>query len=61
MNIDKLKQIQEDLIAQDKKQKPASKNYNSYTYSNTVWFRNTDEYRDYLKEYYRLNTTTYEE
>lgn len=55
MDMNKLKQIQEDLIAKDKKQKPTNKNWNSYTYSNTQWYRNTNEYSEYLEDFYREN------
>lgn len=55
MDMNKLKQIQEDLIANDKKLKPKSKNWNSYTYSNTQWYRNTDEYQEYLREFHGEN------
>ena len=50
--FDKLKQIQKDLIAEDLKKKPKSKNWNSYTYSNTQWYRETPEYSEYLKDFY---------
>ena len=55
MDIEKLKAIQQGFVDAGKKQKPKSKNYTPYGYNNMEIFKQTDEYKLYLDEYYKDN------
>ena len=55
MDIEKLKAIQQGFIDEARKAKPKSKNYKPYGYNNMEIFKQTDEYKLYLEEYYQDN------